>query len=88
MVVDGGGACIVDATLEVVRGQGPVGQNFTQQTPCGAWDYDGGVVLKNLTPGVAMTLRAWAPGYVAQEKTLIPSLGTQMAVLFAPSTSQ
>ena len=88
MVVDHGGACIVDATLEVVRGQGPVGQSFTQQTPCGAWDYDGGVVFKNLTPGVEMTLRAWAPGYVAQEKTLIPSLGPQMAVLLTPSKFQ
>jgi hypothetical protein len=55
MVVDHGGGCIADATVEVVRGQGLVGQSFTQQTPCGAWDYDGGVVFKNLTPGVEMT---------------------------------
>jgi hypothetical protein len=87
MVVDNSGVCIVDATVEVVRGQG-LGQSLTQTTPCGAWDYGGGVVFKDLTPGVEMTLRASAPGYEAQEKTVVPSLGFQMAVLFTPSRIQ
>jgi Carboxypeptidase regulatory-like domain len=87
MVIDETGACIVGATVEVVRGQS-LGQSITQTTPCGAWDYDGGVVFRDLTPGVEMTLRASASGYAAQEKTVIPSLGPKMAVLFAPSRIQ
>ena len=82
MVVDETGVCIVGATLEVVRGQG-AGLSFTQTAPCDVWSYDGGVVLMDLTPGVEMTFRAYAAGYAAQEKTIVPS-GTQ-AVLFTPS---
>ena len=87
MVVDETGVCIVDATVQVVRGQG-VGQSITQTTPCDAWAYDGGVVFRDLTPGVEMTLRASASGYAAQERTVAPSLGPQMAVLLAPSRFQ
>ena len=84
MVVDESGVCIVGATVQVVHGQG-VGQSITQVTPCDAWSYDGGVMFRDLTPDVEMTLRASAPGYAAQEKTVVPSLGGQMAVLFVPS---
>ena len=84
MVVDQAGVCIVGATVQVVSGQG-LGQSMTQTTPCDAWAYDGGVVFRDLTPGVEMTLRASASGYTAQEKTVAPSLAGQVAVLFAPS---
>ena len=84
MVIDETGVCIVGATVQVVRGQG-LGQSMTQITPCDAWSYDGGVMFRDLTPGVEMTLRASASGYAAQEKTVVPSLGGQVAVLFAPS---
>jgi hypothetical protein len=84
MVVDEAGVCIVGATVQVVRGQS-LGQSITQTTPCDAWAYDGGVVFKDLTPGVEMTLRASASGYAAQETTVVPSSGPQMAVLFTPS---
>jgi hypothetical protein len=87
MVVDATGVCIVGATVEVVRGQG-LGQNITQTTPCDAWAYDGGVLFKELTPGVEMTLRASASGYASKERTVVPSSGPQMAVLLAPSRIQ
>lgn len=87
MVVADSGVCIVGATVQVVRGQG-IGQNITQTTPCDVWAYDGGAVFKDLTPGVEMTLRASAAGYVPQEKTVVPSLGFQTAVLLAPSRIQ
>lgn len=74
MAVDGSGICVADATVEVVRGQG-VGQIATQSTPCAIWDYDGGIFFLGLTPGVEMTLRASAPGYAAQEKTVTPTSG-------------
>jgi hypothetical protein len=86
MVVNGSGVCIVGATVEVVRGQG-LGQSITQATPCDAWAYDGGVVFRDLTPGVEMTLRASASGYAAQEKTVVP-VGAQTAVLFEPTRIQ
>lgn len=84
MVVDDTGVCIVGATVQVVSGQG-LGQSIVQTTPCDAWAYDGGVVFKDLAPGAEMTLRASASGYIAQERTVIPSSGGQMAVLFTPS---
>ena len=79
MVIDSNGACIVGATVEVVAGQG-LGQIIEQRTPCGAWDYDGGFEFRELTPSVAMTLRASAPGWTVQEKTFVPTRGPQMAV--------
>jgi uncharacterized protein (DUF39 family) len=83
MVIDETGVCIVGATVQVVRGQG-LGQNITQSTPCAAWDYDGGFVFRDLAPGVEMTLRASAPGYTAEEKTVVPALGSQTAILVTP----
>lgn len=82
MAIDESGVCVVGVTATVVRGQG-VGQSTAQAIPCGAWDYDGGFIFKDLTPGVAMTVRASAPGYTLQEKTLVPSSGPQTVVLFA-----
>jgi hypothetical protein len=87
MVVDTTGVCIVGATVEVVRGQG-LGQTITQTTPCDVWAYEGGVLFKDLIPGVEMTLRASASGYASQERTVVPSSGPQMALLFAPSRIQ
>jgi hypothetical protein len=84
-VVAQSGVCIYGATVEVVRGQA-AGQKMTQETPCDAWGYGGGFVFKGLRPGVPMTIRASAPGYVDLEKTITPTLGPQMAVLFAPVT--
>ena len=74
-VIDDSGLCIDGATVQVVGGQG-IGQSITQETPCSAWDYAGGFVFKNLTPGVAMTLRAAAPGWTTQEQTFVPPSAT------------
>lgn len=80
MAVDASGVCAADATIEVVAGQG-VGRIARQSTPCSVWDYDGGVLFFDLTPGVEMTLRASAPGYATQEKTVTPTSGGQMVTV-------
>jgi hypothetical protein len=74
MAVENSGACIADATFEVVSGQGPIGDIIHQKTPCSVWDYDGGVTLSGLTTGVAVTLRAFAPGYNTVERSVYPKL--------------
>jgi hypothetical protein len=74
MAVDRTGLCIADATFEIVSGQGPIGDIIRQETPCSVWDYSGGITLRNLTTGVAMTLRASAPGYNTVERSLFPKL--------------
>jgi hypothetical protein len=81
MVVDGSGVCIPSGIVEVVRGQS-AGHRIIQATPCGAWDYAVGFTFLNLRSGVAMTIRASAPGYIDVEKTVVPTLGPQTAVLF------
>jgi hypothetical protein len=86
MVVDEAGVCIVGATVRVVRGQ-HLGQEITQTTPCDAWDWDGGAVFENLTPGVEMTLRGSAAGYSAQEKTVVPP-GPPQALILAVSRAR
>ena len=73
MVVEESGICILDATIQVIAGQA-AGQIATQSERCDAWS-DGGVIFKDLTPGVEMTLRASVPGYVPQEKTVVPTIG-------------
>ena len=83
MVVDQTGVCLTDATVRIVNGQS-VGQILKQSTPCDAWSR-GGVDFKNLTLGVALTLRASAPGYLDQDMTVVPSAGAQTAVLLSPS---
>jgi uncharacterized protein (DUF39 family) len=84
MVIDTTGACVADATIEVVRGQRS-GERITQVTPCGAWDYDGGFVFNELITGAEMTLRASASGWSTEEKTFIPHAGTQQAVFLTLS---
>ena len=72
MAVGKDGGCIPGATFTVVSGQSYVGEVITQQTPCGVWDYgDVGIMLRGLTPGVAMTLRASAAGYLTVERTVL-----------------
>src|SRR5688500_18627349 len=83
MVVDPSGVCIPGATVQVVSGQ-RTGKAITQATPCNAWSDEGGFVFSALTVGVEMTLQASAPGYVMQEKKVVPSSGPQMAIFFAP----
>ena len=83
MVVDPSGACIPGATVQVVAGQA-VGNPIKQETPCGVWDYAGGVEIHNLAAGVPMTLRATAAGYAPQEMTITPYGGAQSAIIFAP----
>jgi hypothetical protein len=76
----GSGLCILDATVEVIAGQG-LGQSAKQSEPCDIW-WIGGVEFKNLTAGVEITLRASAAGYVPEDKTVIPTTGPQRAVIF------
>jgi hypothetical protein len=71
IVIDPHGDCIEGAIVEVVSGQA-LGQKVTQSTPCDRWDFGGGFIFKDLTPGVAMTFRASAPGWGTQEKIFVP----------------
>jgi hypothetical protein len=80
-VAEDSGICIPDATIEVVAGQAR-GQRGTQPGPCDVWGYDGFIEFNGLTPGVEMTLRASAPGYTSQERTVVPSSGPQTAMTF------
>ena len=82
-VVDQTGVCIPGATIQVVVGQ-DIGEPITQETPCDAWAYSGGVEYHNLTAGVPMTLRATAPGYAAEDTTVSPGSGPVSAIIFAP----
>jgi len=88
MVGEQSGACLEGATVQVVSGQGPIGQSITQRTPCDYWSWDGGVVFRDLTPGVEMTLRASAPGWTTEEKIVVPHSGGQMAVFIELSKSK
>jgi hypothetical protein len=75
VVVDNSGVCISGATVRVVRGQA-VGDSTVQRTgDCNAWEAADGFAFTMLTPGVPMTLRASAPGYVAREVTAVPQWG-------------
>ena len=85
MVIGPSGACIMDASIRVIGGQG-LGRSIAQQAPCNVWDYGGGFVLGGLTPGVPLTLRVSAPGYVAKDTTVVPTLGPQTALLITPSS--
>ena len=84
MAVDGAGVCVPDATIEIVAGQG-VGEIGRQTIPCAIWDYDGGVVFWDLTPGVDLTLRASAAGYQTQEKRVAPTAGGGMVTVMVLS---
>jgi hypothetical protein len=71
MAIDraGSGICIEDATLDVIRGQ-RAGEHYTQGL-CDIW-WVGGFEIKDLEPGVEMTLRISAPGYIPTELTVTP----------------
>lgn len=87
LIVDESGFCITGASAEVVSGQG-AGRKVAQGTPCGGWDYGGGFVFDKLTPGAEMTIRASAPGFVAIEKTIVPTSGKQSAIMFEPARAR
>lgn len=72
-VADPSGVCIEGATVEVVGGQG-LGQKVLQD-PCNVWSYGGGFVIRDLIPGVSVTLRASAPGWRPEEETFFPNMG-------------
>jgi hypothetical protein len=86
MVAEDSGLCIQGATVQVVAGQA-LGRSETQTEPCDVWDA-GGVTFKELVPGVELTLRASASGYVAQERVVVPRSGPQTAVIFTLSPSR
>ena len=83
MAVGKDGGCLTGATFTVVSGQSYVGEVITQQTPCAVWDYgDVGIMLRGLTPGVSMTLRASAAGYSTLEKTVFAQSGGTVEVFY------
>ena len=71
MVIGQSGACIDGATIQIVGVQG-AGEPMPQRTPCGVWDYDGGLLLTDLTPGVEVRLRGAATGYTHSEMSFLP----------------
>ena len=72
MVIGESGACIEGATIQTVGAQG-AGKAIPQETPCGVWDYGGGLLLKNLPPDIKVTLRGEATGYTSREMSFLPS---------------
>jgi hypothetical protein len=84
MVVEASGLCIPGATVSVTSGQ-RAGETVTMKTPCDAWSVDGGYFFERLNAGEEMTLQAWAPGYEAQEKRVIPASGPQTSFEFVLS---
>jgi hypothetical protein len=66
-----GGVCIVGAKVEIVAGQA-IGQSGTMPEACDVW-WVNGAFFRGLTAGVEMTVRASAPGYFAQEITVLPT---------------
>jgi len=71
MVIDDYGACIDGATIQIIGPQ-RAGEPEPPETPCNMWDIDGGLVFKDLTPGVELTLRGAARGYTSGETTFLP----------------
>jgi hypothetical protein len=78
---DGGGICVRDATVEIVTGQG-LGRRIAQANECSYWDPDYDAMFEELVEGVELTMRASAPGYATEEKTVVPTFGGQQAVTF------
>ena len=89
MVLDDSGGCIEGATIQIVRAEG-AGEAIPQSTPCDAWGYDGGLLLKDLTPGVKLTLRGAASGYAPSEMSFLPfpMPGSYRAVFITLSKAQ
>ncbi len=81
--------CVERATIQIVGAQG-AGEAVPQETPCDYWSYYGGVLLKNLTPGVEVTLRGAAPGYTPREMSFLPfpSSGRYEAVVIELSKAR
>ena len=73
------GTCIEGATVAVVSGQ-RAGETATQETPCEAQEYRGGVKLTELATYVPLRLRVSAAGWGAQERTIAPAAGRYTAV--------
>lgn len=71
-VIDQNGSCIVGATVQVVAGQA-TSKSMVQTQPCGYWDYGHELIFSNLVPGLALTLRATAPGYTTVDNAVVPS---------------
>jgi hypothetical protein len=71
MVIGNSGACIEGGTIQILRGDG-ADEPIPQKTPCSAWDYDGGVLLTDLAPGVELTLRGAASGYAQRDMNFVP----------------
>src|SRR5687767_1783912 len=82
----GSGACVEDATVEIVAGQG-VGRRSQQSNGCSYWD-PGNAGFDHVVAGVELTLRASAPGYEPAEQSVIPATGEQYAVTFELSKTQ
>lgn len=70
MAVQENGICIEDAVLDIVSGQ-RAGEHYAPQGFCDAW-WIGGFELRDLEPGVDLTLRFSAPGYASTEWTVAP----------------
>jgi hypothetical protein len=89
MVLDerGSGVCLPGATIQIVEQSGKAGETIFQE-PCSVWDFGGGVLLKGLTSGVEVRLRASAAGYVTQDKSFLPSVGSYSAVFIELSREQ
>jgi hypothetical protein len=78
----GYGTCIVGATVRLVTDQGE-GQQLVQES-CEV--IFGGFTYPDLTPGVAITIRASAPGYATKDTTFVPSTNSyQTAMLIVLS---
>jgi hypothetical protein len=83
MVIEPTGECIDRATVQVISGQ-RVGPAVVQDAECDAWSYGGGVLFMDLTPEVAMAIRATAPDGRVEEKTVMPTVGWYEATTFKP----
>jgi hypothetical protein len=73
VVIDGRGACIAGAMVEVIAGQA-IGLKSAQSGPCDAWWPFNGFQFRNLIPGLSLRLRATAPGHLPKEMTVMPDL--------------
>jgi hypothetical protein len=81
MIVRDDGACIDSASVRVVQGQS-LDRSAAQRTPCDVSTGKGGFVLTDLTPGLPMTIRATAPGYLSLDKTITPTIPPLSLVMF------
>jgi hypothetical protein len=88
-VAEESGVCIQGATVQVVAGQA-LGRSETQKDgTCNTWDLVGGIAFTELVPGVELTLRASAAGYLPQEKVVVPRSGFPLSlVIITLSRSQ